>query len=169
MDVSLNFRQAYYGSETARFPIMLVTIDHDDLDEPIYLSSDPTARLAEYTTDEQVVYGTVSRGQTYLFFPMRLKLPSDLDDGPGELTFELDNVHRTYVETIRTIMSPPRFKVEIVLDNALDTVEAQWPELLLANVKYNPTVITGTLRLEDLMAEPYPAGTMTPGQFPGLF
>ena len=169
MNVSLNFRQAAYASETERFLIALITLSHPDITEDIRISTDPTARIAEYTTDSEVIYGTVSRGETFLFFPVRLNLPNDTDDGPGEMSIEIDNVHQDYTEIIRELTSPPTLTVELVMDNDLDTVEAQWPDFLLINVRYNATIIAGTLKLETLEQEPYPAGTFNPSYFPGLF
>lgn len=171
MTVSVGFRQAVYAPETGRFPIALITIDHDDLTTPIRISTDPTQRLTGegYTSDTEVVYGTVSRGETFVFFPVRLKLPDDTDEGPGEMQIEIDNVHQQYTDTIREIQSPATFNVELVLDNTPDTVEAQWPEFELRHVQYNESTITGTLRMETFEKEPYPAGSFTPAQFPGLF
>ena len=169
MEVSLQFRQQAYAAETGRVLICLITIDHDDLTDPIRISTDPTARIEAYTTDAEVVYGTVSRGETFLFLPVRLKLPDDTDAGPGEMTLEIDNVHRQYTETIRAIFSPPTVTVELVMDNTLDTVEAQWPEFLLTNIHYDASVISGTLKLETLEREPFPSGTFTPSGFPALF
>lgn len=169
MNVSLNFRQAAYASETGRFPIGLITISHDDLAEDILVSTDPTARLEEHTTDSQVVYGTVSRGKKFIFFPMRIKLPDDTDEGPGEMQIELDNVHRTYIETIRSISTPASFTVEFVMDNDLDTVEISWPEFQMVNARYNETLITATLKLETQEREPFPSGTFSPAYFGGLF
>ena len=169
MSISLNFREAAYAQETGRVLICLITIEHDDLSEPIRLSTDPTQRIEEYTTASDVVYGTISREETFLFFPIRIGLPNETESGPGDMTLEIDNVHRTYVETIRSISSPPRIMVEMVLDNALDTVEATWPEFLLTNISYDSTIITGTLKLETLEREPFPSGTFTPSGFPGMF
>ena len=171
MTVSVNFRRAAYDPETGRFPIALITIDHDDLTTPIRISTDPTQRLTGegYTTDADVVYGTISRGKTFIFCPVRLKLPDDTPEGPGEMQIEIDNVHQQYTETIREIHSPPTFNVELVLDDDPDTVEAQWPEYELRHVQYNESTITGTLKMESFTAEPFPAGSFTPAQFPGLF
>lgn len=169
MSISLNFREAAYAQETGRVLICLIAIDHDDLSEPIRISTDPTQRLEEYTTDYDVVYGTISREETFLFFPVRIGLPNETENGPGEMTLELDNVHRTYVETIRTISSPLRITVEMVMDNTLDVVEAVWPEFLLTNISYDAMLITGTLKLETLVREPFPCGTFTPVGFPGIF
>ena len=171
MTISVGFRQAAYDPETGRFPIALITIDHDDLTTPIRISTDPTQRLTGegYTTDTEVVYGTVSRGETFVFFPVRLKLPDDTDEGPGEMQIEIDNIHRELVATIRSIFTPAEMTVELVLDNALDTVEAQWPAFQLTNLKYDANVITGTLSLELEDREPFPAGSFTPSYFAGLF
>ena len=68
--VSLNFRTQAWAQETGVVVICLLTITHDDLDEPILLSTDPTQRLYEYGADQ--VFGTVSRGVDYVFFPMSL-------------------------------------------------------------------------------------------------
>lgn len=167
--LSLNFRQAAYASRTARYPIHLVTITHPDLTDDIRLSTDPTQRLDEYTTVGDVVYGTVSRGQNYIFFPIRLKLPNDTKDGPGDITLEIDNVHRTYTEIIRSIFSPPVVRTEIVMDNTLDVVERSWPHFLLTNITYDATVISATLKMETLLTEPFPAGIYSPAYFRGLF
>lgn len=165
--VSLNFRQSAYAQETGRVLICLMTLTHDDLEEPIRLSSDPTERLDE--TVSEVVYGTVSRSQEYVYLPMTLKLPDDTDSGPGEMVIELDNIHRAYTQAIRTIQSPVKVNVELVMDNDLDTVEGQWPEYLLTGVTYDSAVIRGTLRMETLESEPFPSGTFNPSYFPGLF
>ncbi len=169
MDVSLNFRQAAYAAETGNFPIVLFTITHSSLTDSILISSDPTQRLTEYTTGTEVVYGTVSRGDNYIFYPMRLKLPDDTDEGMGELTLEIDNVHRTLTQTIRSIFTPPVINTEIVLSNTLDVVEAQWPEFMLTSISYNASVISGKLRAEMLEKEPFPALTFCPAYFPGMF
>jgi len=166
---SLNFRQAANAPETGRVPIALITLSHDDLGDDIRISTDPTAELTELTTDTEKVYGTTSDGKDYIFLPVRIKLPDDTDEGPGEMQLEIDNVHRAYTETIRSIYTPVTCKVDIVMDNALDVIDASWPEFQLTNISYNATTITGTLRLETLESEPYPAGSFTPGYFPGLF
>jgi len=98
---SLNFRQAANAPETGRVPIALITLSHDDLGDDIRISTDPTAELTELTTDTEKVYGTTSDSLDYVFLPVRIKLPDDTDEGPGEMQLEIDNVHRAYTETIQ--------------------------------------------------------------------
>lgn len=149
-------------------PIMLITITHDDLTEPIRISSDATSRIDE-SSPTDIVYGTVSNGETYIFLPMKLTLPTDDSDGPGHMTIEIDNIHQVLTESIRNIFTPASFDVAIVLSDSLNTVEAFWPEFKLTNIKYDELVISGTLALETLIYEPYPSGAFDPSRFPGLF
>ncbi len=167
MTISANFRESAYASETGRVPILLITIDHPDMPAPIYISTDPTERILEL--DEVVIYGTVSRGINFIFMPMRFKLPDDSDAGPGTMQIELDNVDRALTQTIRDIHTPIPFKVEMVMDNAKDTVDLVWPEYVLVNIQYNAATISGTLTLDNLVREPFPGLMFTPGTAKGVF
>ena len=167
--ISLNFKEAAFAQETGRCPIALITLSHEDLADDIRISTDPTQELSGLTTDLEKVYGTVSNGDNYVFLPVNIKLPDETDEGPGEMQIEFDNVHRAYTETIRSVYTPVTCQVDIVMDNALDTIDASWPEFQLTNISYNATTISGTLRLETMESEPYPAGSFVPSYFPGLF
>ena len=166
---SLNFREAAFSQETGRVPIALITLSHPSLEDDIRISTDPTQRIEEFTTDLDVVYGTISNGLTYLFLPVRIKLPDETEDGPGDMTLEIDNIHRAYIEAIRTVFTPISCQVDIVMDNALDTIDASWPEFNLTQIKYNDTIITGTLTIETLVTEPLSAYKFVPSYFPGIF
>ena len=167
--ISLNFKEAAFAQETGRVPIALITLSHEDLADDIRISTDPTQELAGLTTDLEKVYGTVSDSLNYIFLPVSIKLPDETDEGPGEMQIEFDNVHRAYTEAIRSIFTPVTCKVDIVMDNALDTIDASWPEFKLTSITYNATTITGTLKLETMESEPYPAGSFVPSYFSGLF
>jgi len=164
---SLNFREAANAQETGRVPIALITLSHADLVDDIRISTDPTEELS--STNLEKVYGTTSDSKEYVFLPVRIKLPDDTDEGPGEMQLEFDNVHRAYTEAIRDVFTPVTCQIDLVMDNALDTIDASWPEFKLTNINYDATIITGTLKLETLESEPYPAGSFVPSYFSGLF
>lgn len=165
--ISLNFRQAAYASETGRVPIALLTITHPDMAETLYISADPTQRIV--VTDDAIIYGTVSRGNNYVFLPMSIKLPDDDDSGGGQMSLELENIGRELTEAIRTVSTPAKITVEFVMDNALDTVDVTFPEFMLSNITYNASTITMTLIVDDLTREPFPGLMATPGTAPGVF
>lgn len=162
------FLRGAFAQETGVCPIFLVTINHPGLDAPIYVSSDPTQRLDD-SSPTDIVYGTVSRGTEFIFYPFTLTLPSDEDEGPGNMMLQIDNVRRQLTSTIRSIIGPPTITTEIVLSESPDDVEATWPDFLLVNVSTDASTIQGTLMLETLVREPFPGLSFTPGYFPALF
>lgn len=167
--LTTQFLREAFKEETGACPIFLVTIAHPALSAPIRVSSDPTQRLSETPTD--VIYGTQSRGNDFIFFPFTLVLPTDEDEGPQNMQVALDNVTREYTKILRGIAGsrPPSVTTEIVLSATPDIVEGVWPEYLLTEAKYDATTITGTLTLETLYREPFPALCFTPSYFPALF
>lgn len=165
--VSQVFRQAAFSEETDEVVIVLLTIMHGGITKPIRLSSDPTQRLEEPV--EEVVYGTVSRGENFLFYPFGIDLPSDEAEAAPRARISVDNVRREITKAIRSITTPPTVTIEIVLASQPDVVEAVFPEFDLVDVKYDSLVVEGTLTLDSLAGEPYPAGRYDPARFPGLF
>jgi hypothetical protein len=163
--LSLTFRAAAYAEHTGEIVITLVTIEHDSLPGPLRFSSDPTHRISV----DPLVYGTESRGESFVFLPMSLVLPDDNDDAAPALKLTLDNVSRDTIPTIRSVSDPATVTVEFVLASAPDVVEASWPEFDLVNAEYDALQVPLDLVVNALATEPYPAGTFSPASFPGLF
>jgi len=163
--VSLTFREAMNAQETGEVVIVLMTITHPSYPTPLRLSSDPTERLSE----TPLRYGTISRGETYLFCPFSTSLPDDVDERAPTARFMLQNVSRDLVEVVRSISSPAKAKIEVVLASSPDAVEIEYPEFDVKNASYNANIMTLELSIDALTDEPYPAGTFSPAGFPGLF
>ena len=163
--VSLEFLNAAYAQETDEVIICLLTFDHEDLDEPIYLSSDPTERIS----DNPLIYATNSRSNQYLYLPFEFTLPDDKEDSPPRVQITLDNTDRQLVALLRSFSSPPTVKLELVLASSPDVVELELPVLKLSNVQITERNISAELVADNLINEPYPGRSFTPGAFPGLF
>ncbi|MBB3297906.1 MULTISPECIES: DUF1833 family protein [unclassified Rhizobium] len=164
-NVSDRFREVVYAQETDEVVICLLTVTHEDLGTPIYLSSDPTERLS----DDPLIYGTNSRGNEYLFLPFEFTLPDDDSDSPPRVQLSMDNTDRSLVTILRSIATPADIKVELVLASDLSTIEIQLPALQLSDVTMDDGRISATLVADALINEPHPAQLFTPGSFPGLF
>ncbi|MBX5268542.1 DUF1833 family protein [Rhizobium sp. NLR17b] len=164
-DVSDRFRQAVYAQETDEVPICLLTVTHEDLEEPIYISSDPTTRLS----DEPLVYGTESRGEQYIFLPFEFTIPDDKSDSAPRVQLTMENIDRTLVALLRSFSTPPSVKMEVILASDPDLVEITVPVLQMADATFNDHTISSTTVADQLINEPHPAGQFTPGSFPGLF
>ena len=167
MITNVDFLAQANAQESGVVVVLLMTITHPDWVAPVRLSTDPTQRITETSSD--VIYGTQSRGNDYLFLPAQITLPSQTEEAPPQMRISIDNVSRDLVAEIRALSSPPAFQVELVTADDPDTVLAMWPEFLMANIQYNATTINADLVIETLQAEPYPAGTFTPAEFPGVF
>jgi hypothetical protein len=69
----------------------------------------------------------------------------------------------------RQLTSSLKVKLELILSSTPDTVEAEFPDFSLSGFTYNADTISAELTVESLAQEPFPAHTMTPSYFPGLF
>ena len=163
--VSSTFISAANAQETDEVIICLLTVTHEEIPAPIYLSSDATERLSA----DPLIYGTTSRGNQHLYLPFEFTLPDDKSDSPPRVILTMDNTDRSLVELLRSISTPADVLVEIVLGSDLNHVELVMPSLQLSDVTIDEGSISATLVSDSLINEPYPAGLFTPGAFPGLF
>ncbi|MBU6475064.1 MAG: DUF1833 family protein [Alphaproteobacteria bacterium] len=148
-------QQSLFASETSDAFLVLLTLSHPDLPQPITVTSDAVP--------------TVSNGTTFVPFPFDLALPNDLDAKSYRARLVIDNIDRQIVQAVRSVSTAPDMLIQIVRAAAPDTVEAQFIDFKLTNVVYDAYRIEGDLTVEDFTAEPYPAATFSPGLFPGLF
>ena len=166
--ISANMREVLQASEHDTIPILLLTIDHASFSEPIRVSSDPTQRVT--VTDYEVLYGTVSRANNFLFYPFSLKLPTDEEEGTPKTSLVIDNVSRQLTEAVESIdpRTPVTVKMEIVLSTSVDTVEITYEDFELKNVDYDMFEVSGEISMDALFGEPVPQHRMTPANFPGV-
>jgi hypothetical protein len=141
------------AEETDEVWLVLITISHADLDEPL--------RVVNNIED------IVSRGETYIACPFELEEPGDDPDGPTDARIKVDNVDRRIVDAHRLISSPPSVTLEAILASDPDELEYSIQGLILRDASWDATAVQGTLRFEDLTIEPV-AEVMTPDRFPGL-
>lgn len=144
------------GLESGDDPILcLAEITHSTLDTPIYCVLN--------TQD------VVSNDITYTAYPFDFSPPKFTKDGldPGKL--EIENVSGTIVEALRTAAGsePPECTFKFVLASDLDTVQREWPSLLMTNCTYDDK-ISGTLQFPVLSDEPATKYTATDAYFPGI-
>jgi Domain of unknown function (DUF1833) len=163
--LSLNFRKALFSQESGEVVIFLLTITHPSLATPILLSTDPTARI----TTDPLVYGTVSRGNTFLYAGIDVSLPDELDRTAPASKLIVSNVTRDIIPLARSVQTPPSILFESVLLSAPDTVELSFPALNMTNLVCDASQLTFDLTMDALATEPFPAGSFDPASFPGLF
>ena len=157
--VSATFKTSVFAQETDEVFIVLLTLDHEEMEEPLRLCSDVKPGLANFT----------SRGEEYLSFPFDLSLPDDSPDRAPTARISIDNVDRQLVAIARSISTPPTVTIEVIRASSPDTVEATWDDFTMKEIRYNALTIEGDLTLENITQEPYPCDCFTPSGFPGCF
>lgn len=155
MAVSEAFRESAYAADTEAVWLVLLTISHEELTDDIRVVNDNL--------------DLVSRGQTFLACPFEPVLPTDTDEGPPTARLRVDNVSQDLTIALREVSSGVSVKMEVVAADRPDDVEATFDGFKLSDVSITNTAVTGTLGLDDLRLERFPAHSFTPGSFPGIF
>ncbi len=154
-DITLTAKQAIFSQESSEVFLILLTIDHVDLADPI--------RVVRNTKNID------SRGDTYVGLPFDVDMPEERDDRLGHVTLTIDNVDRKIVTAIRSLTSAPSVTMEIILASDLNTLEAGPFPFTLRDTEWDSLTVTGVLSFEDVLNEPYPGDSFTPATHPGLF
>lgn len=163
--LSLNFRRASMAQESGEVAVFLLTITHPTLAQPILLSTDATTRI----TTDPLVYGIVSRGQTYLYAGLTLQLPDEQDGAAPAAKLVIENITRDLIPMARSIQTPAQVKIECVLASAPDDVEITMPSFDMTNLQYDMATLQFDLTMDALTTVPFPSGTFGPANFPALF
>ncbi len=153
--VSDTLKKSVFKSETDEVFVMLVSLAHPDLMEPIRVCSDAV--------------NVTSNGNLYIAFPFEIVLPDSRPDVPPQAQLKIDNIDQQIVQAIRTVSSPLIVTIEVVIASDLDTVELTWSDFQLVQVDYDKLVVSGILKQESFLSEPFPYLRFTPNSFPGIF
>lgn len=113
----------------------------------------------------------VSRGQTYTAFPFQLTLFPDDGEKQPNLSLTFPNVGQELVTLVRQYEAdkPPRIKFELVISNALDTVEKTIDFLTVASVQYDAMQMTFNLASGFIFNRKTCTKTYNTNEFPGIF
>jgi hypothetical protein len=149
--------QAIFSRSTDEVFIVLMKITSTQLGfEPIRLAKDQ--------------FGTVvSSGETYIGCPFEASMLSDQDENLPESVISIQNIDREIVNMVRTLISAPTITITVVLASSPNVIERGPFSLKLRDVNWNAIVVTGKIKLEDILNEPFPGESMTPDLFPGMF
>jgi len=161
--------KAVFSPEADDDLITLLTIYNPDNETQVLarIADGFTQRISE--TDDEVVYGVVSNGMEYIFVPMQLSLPSEDEAQAPRCSIVLNDVTRYVTPLIRTITSPPRIRLELVLSKTPDVVEVSFSDFYINSFTYNAESVTADLAMIDYEREPFPMHSFTPRYFPGMF
>lgn len=159
--------KAILSTESSADLMILVTLTGGGIVAPIRLCNNYTQRISE--TADEVLYGTVSRGNSYIFLPLEIGLPSEESGSLPRANIKMYDVTKYVLPHLRKLVGPPNVLLEVVLTSQSDVVEASFTGLKLGSITYNKDTISADLIMEGLEREPFPCHAFLPSSFPGLF
>lgn len=146
--------------------ILLLTFTAPDM-TTIRLADGFTQKISE--TDEDIVYGVVSRSQNYIFLPIEVTLPTEEEESAPRASITIHNVTRYLTPAIRNLTTAISVKMEVVLASSPNTVEIEFSGLQMTGIQYDANTVSGVLTMDSFAQEPFPQHTFAPIWFPGLF
>jgi hypothetical protein len=135
-------------------PLVLLEITQADLSAPVRVVND---RIA-----------ITHNGDEYIAFPFEITMPDDQAGSAPRARLRIDNVSREIGQAIRLMTTAASVSIKVVRRAAPDTVQMEFPSMVLTNVMVDALTVEGELSFEDLSREPFPAITFSPAEFPGL-
>ena len=142
------------AQETGTAWLVLLTLDHPDLDRPIRVTSDGVA--------------TTSNGEVFESFLFEVTLPDDVEGRAPQARLRIDNTSQEIIALLRGLVTPPSLAIQIVRSTNPDVVEREWAGLEWRASSWDIGAITGTLAVDDLATEEFPYVTFD-GRFTGLW
>ncbi len=135
--------------------LVFLTISHAELT--------PSIRVVNNTEDIE------SNGETFIGFPFLLDMPAERENQLPRVQLTIGNVDKSIVDGLRALSSSPTIKVEIITSEDFDKVEVGPYTYTFAKMDFDKLLVTGDLKFEELLEEPYPGTRFIPNNFQGLF
>jgi hypothetical protein len=168
--LSITGRRHDADPQSDEVAVVLMHISHPDFATPYRFSSDPTERLSI----EPLLYGTRSRWRDsdpasapFLFAAMSFQLPGDQDGAPAETRMTLHLYDAETVEVLRSVSTPARVDMAVVMASSPDLPEYEHLGHLLYSAGYDD-VVTLTSSREMIEEEGVSKDRYDKDRFPGL-
>lgn len=165
-NINLSIRKELEAQFTPEANLIFLTITHPLMGSTIRVVNDT----------KNFIYG----GNTFIGFPFDIQILSD-DEKPPKAQLAIQNVDSQIGEAIRSLITPPRLKLELLstldFNIAVDprteigtaAVAYSFDKGFLTNVKVDFLTVSADIVGWDFMQRVWPAVRATQTLFPGLF
>lgn len=159
------YRSSAYAHQTGAAYIYLLVLEHDDLDEPIYV----TNGKGEWDPQLRTYTRRISGHDYFANFPFEIEIPGQSDEQlRGHI--RIQNIDQRFGKAIDTIYGPPTVGITCVLEsNPLKVMGGPYNLLNIQNVKGDALVIEGDLTWPQLTELLWPKGWIRPGKYLAAF
>ena len=134
--------------------LVLVTLDHPDLEAPLRFSSDAVQ--------------TISQGSVFAPMAFQITLPDDVEARAPRAQLRVDNTSQEIIAALRGLVDPLAVTLQIVRAGDPDVIEREWSGLEWRASTYDLAFVSGGLGVEDMASEEFPYETFD-GRFAGLW
>lgn len=100
---------------------------------------------------------------------MKITLPPDDGESNRNTQITFDNVSLELIEELRSVTTPMDVTIEAVLGTDPDTVELEFGEIKMSDIRYDQQTIRASLILDDFLSTELTGEKYTPQNYPGLF
>jgi hypothetical protein len=166
--LNVDFRKESEAQFSGEAVVVFLTISHGTLADPIRVNWDT----------KDFVYD----GNTYIGFPFALNILTD-DESPPKAQLQIQNIDPRIGDTLRTLITPPRLKIEVLSTLDFDltadprteigspgaTVIYSADKLFLINASVDFLTVTAEIVGWDYLQRVWPGVRATQAYFPGLF
>lgn len=136
------FKDEVYSEGTGQAYLMLLTINHAELAEPLRFTSDGVATLSNSNVYSPAIFSAV--------------LPDNAQGREPQAAIRIGNVNRVVIETLRGLQSSPTIDMAVIRASDPDTIEEEYTGMTIAGFNYDVAFIDLTLVVERLSEEPFP-------------
>lgn len=170
MALSPRTTAALMQQETGDSDIVLMTVSHESWDgQVLRFSTHPTTLLRMDEATGLPIYGTVSRGNEYIYAPVQVSLPNSADEQPPEAHLIMSNVSRElspYIKLVDKI--PPKITMEVVNTATPDIVEMTFADLDFSTTTWDSSTIDIKVTNDTANSEPVPYLRFSLGYFQNM-
>ncbi len=156
-DLSPDMIEAIFA-EDVEPTALLITLDSAGLDEPLRASSDPE--------------GTVSRGESYTYYPFAFAFGGASQDEPARgAKLEIGNVDAIIAQTVRSLPAGAQVSVscELIRTAAPDDVELAMTGARVSDIEIQDPTVSATIAPRAFNEEPACQARCVAARLPGLF
>jgi len=132
----------------------------------VEFSHPPTSEIYRAALNTENI---VSNGEIYTATYFDVQLPEISNKSPQGTQITIDNVDLRLIGLLRSITTPLQVTIRLVLASQPDVIEMEFTDLLLREVDWDESKITGRLVSDDPLNQAFPAHQYDPRSFQGIF
>lgn len=146
------FKKQLTPPSTAEVFLLLLTIEHDDWEEPYHIIND----IVGHTVD-----GVFYEPYAFQFVPSATE--------SVDASLELDDIDRRFTASLRPILSPPTVTISLVSDRDMEIIEEGPWEYNLTKIVISGTTVTADLEQDTILDNNLTGHIISSTDFPGFF